>query len=672
MAVSIEKEIQELRDQIRHHEHRYYVLNDPEVSDFEFDQLMRRLQVLEHEHPELIAPDSPTQRVGGAPAAEFPKVRHSVPMISLDNTYSVDELRDFDRRVRELSGRSRLDYVGELKLDGLSMALIYEGGVLKRAVTRGDGVTGEEVTANAKTIRAVPLQIDKKKASVFARPEAFDRFEVRGEVMMPRAAFEKVNAQREAAGEPKFANPRNFAAGTMRLLDSRIVAERRLDMYVYHLLVNGVPPLAEHWKTLDTLGRMGFKVNPHRRLCHSFDELLDYIREWESKREGLGYEIDGVVVKVNDTRLWDELGSTAKSPRWAVAFKYPARQATTLVKDIRAQVGRTGTLTPVADLEPVDVGGVTVSHATLHNMDEIERLRVRIGDTVLIQRAGEVIPQVVKVVKQAAEGREFRMPKHCPVCGGEIHRAEGEVAYRCVNTACPAKLKESLRHFAGRRAMNIDGLGDALVDQLVARGLVKDVADLYALTHEQVANLERMGKTSASNLLLQIEGSRNAHLSRIIFALGIPFVGERTAQLLADHFGSMDKLAQASGEELEEVFEVGPKMAKGIREFFREKRNLEVMEKLRRAGLRFERQAARQQNNRLAGKQFVLTGTLPRYSRDEARKMIEAAGGRVTGSVSKKTDYLVVGGEAGSKLDKAKALRVTTIDEAELLKLLGK
>ena len=669
---SIENEIQKLRDQIRYHEHRYYVLNDPEISDFEFDQLMRRLQDLEREHPGLVTPDSPTQRVGGEPAEEFPKVRHSVPMISLDNTYSVEELRDFDRRVRELSGRSRVDYVGELKLDGLSMALTYELGVLTRGVTRGDGITGEEVTANVRTIRAVPLRIDKKKVGLLGRPEAWDRFEVRGEVIMPRAAFARLNAQREAAGEPKFANPRNSAAGTIRLLDSRIVAQRQLDMYLYQVLVNGTAPLAEHWKVLDALARMGFKVNRQRRLCHSFEEMLDYIQEWESKRETLDYEIDGIVVKMNETGLWDELGSTAKSPRWAVAYKYPARQATTVVKDIRAQVGRTGTLTPVADLEPVDVGGVTVSHATLHNMDEIERLGLRIGDTVLIQRAGEVIPQVVKVVKPAADGREFHMPKRCPVCGGDIYRAEGEVAYRCVNTACPAKLKESLLHFAGRRAMDIDGLGDALVDQLVDKGLVKDVADLYSLAHEQITNLERMGDKSASNLLSEIENSRNAELARIIFALGIPFVGERTAQLLADHFGSLDKLARESREELEEVFEVGPKMAEGIAEFFREKHNLQVLDKLRRAGLRFEQKAPRQKGGRLAGKQFVLTGTLPHYSRDEATKMIEQAGGRVTGSVSKKTDYVVAGSEAGSKLDKAKSLGVTILDEADWVKLLGR
>jgi DNA ligase (NAD+) len=669
VAKAIEKEIEKLRNDIRYHEHRYYVLDNPEISDFEFDKLMRRLQELEAQNPELVTPDSPTQRVGGQPAEEFPKVQHSVPMLSLDNTYSVDELKDFDRRVREISGRSKVEYVGELKLDGLSMALTYEDGVLTHGVTRGDGVEGEDVTANAKTIRSVPLRIDPKRSEVIGDPR---RFEVRGEVIMPRKAFEQTNAQREAAGEARFANPRNAAAGSMRQLDSRIVAQRKLDMFLYYLLVENREPLREHWQNLEALVKMGFKVNPNRRLCKSFEELMDYIQEWESKRDSLGYEIDGIVVKVNDIPLWGELGTTAKSPRWAIAYKYAARQATTRVMDIRAQVGRTGTLTPVADLEPVDVGGVTVSHATLHNMDEIARLGVKIGDAVLIQRAGEVIPQVVKVVKQAPEGREFSMPKQCPVCGGDVHRAEGEVAYRCVNSACPARLKESLLYFAGRRTMNIDGLGDALVDQLVDKELVHDVADLYALTHEQVANLERMGDKSASNLREEIENSKKASLARLIFALGIRFVGERTGQLLADHFASLDKLAQASEEALLEVEEVGPRVAEGILEFFREPRNLKVIEKLRKAGLQFEAAKVHKPEGNLAGKQFVLTGTLPRYSRDEAKKMIEEAGGRVTGSVSKKTDYVVVGADPGSKLDKARALGVKTIEEGELLKLLGR
>jgi DNA ligase (NAD+) len=669
VAKAIEKEIEKLRNEIRHHEYRYYVLDNPEISDYEFDQLMHRLQELEAQHPELITPDSPTQRVGGQPAEEFPKVRHSLPMMSLDNTYSVEELEDFDRRVRELSGRARVEYVGELKLDGLSMALTYEDGVLTHGVTRGDGFEGEDVTTNVKTIRSLPLRIDPKRMQVIGNPK---RFEVRGEVILPLKAFDQTNVQREAAGEARFANPRNAAAGSMRQLDSRIVAQRKLDMFLYYLLVENREPLREHWQNLEVLHQMGFKVNPHRRLCKSFDDLMAYIQEWESKRDSLEYEIDGIVVKVNDIRLWEELGSTAKSPRWAIAYKYAARQATTRVVNIRAQVGRTGTLTPVADLEPVDVGGVTVSHATLHNMDEIARRGVKIGDTVLIQRAGEVIPQVVKVAKPAAEGREFSMPKQCPVCGGEVHRAEGEVAYRCVNSACPARLKESLLYFAGRRAMNIDGLGEALVDQLVGKGLVHDVADLYDLTHEQLANLERMGDKSASNLREEIENSKKASLARLIFALGIRFVGERTGQLLAGHFASLDKLAQASEAELLEVEEVGPRVAESIREFFTEPRNLEVIAKLRKAGLQFEQAKVQKPQGALAGKQFVLTGTLPRYSRDEAKKMIEEAGGRVTGSVSKKTDYLVVGAEAGSKLEKARSLGVQTIDEEGLLSLLGR
>jgi len=668
LATSVEKEIEKLRQEIRYHEYRYYVLDDPEISDYEFDQLMRKLQDLEREHPELVTPDSPTQRVGGKPAEQFPKVRHQVPMMSLDNTYSVEELRDFDRRVHELSGRSRVEYVAELKLDGLSMSLIYEKGVLAHGVTRGNGVEGEDVTANVKTIGSVPLRIDERKLRVIGHPE---QFEVRGEVIMPLKMFERLNAQREAAGEPRFANPRNSAAGTIRQLDPRIVAQRKLDMFHYYLLVGGKVPLKEHWKALDTLADMGFKVNPHRRLCASFDELLEFVQEWETKRNELEYETDGVVVKVNDTRLWEELGNTAKSPRWAIAYKYPARQATTVVRDIRAQVGRTGTLTPVADLDPVNVGGVTVSHATLHNMDEIARLGLRIGDTVLIQRAGEVIPQVVKVVKHAPDGREFHMPSRCPVCGGDVFRAAGEVAYRCVNAACPARLKESLLHFAARHAMGIDGLGEALVDQLVDRGLVKDAADLYALTQDQLAALERMGKKSAANLISEIEGSKKVDLARVIFAVGIPFVGERTAQLLAEHFGSFERLAKASEVELEQVHEIGPKTAQGIVEFFAEERNRKLIEKLRAAGVRMEQEKAVKKGPQpLAGKQFVLTGTLPHYSRDEASRMIEEAGGRVVGSVSKRTDYVVVGAEPGSKLEKARSLGVKTIDEDELLKLL--
>jgi DNA ligase (NAD+) len=667
LAKSVQKQIEKLRQDLRYHEHRYYVLDDPEISDFEFDQLMRRLQDLEREHPQLLTADSPSQRVGGKPSDTFPKVRHSSPMISLDNSYSVDELRDFDRRVRELSGRENVEYVAELKLDGLSMALTYENGVLSHGVTRGDGMVGEDVTPNVRTIRSVPLRIDARKLKAIRGAQ---RFEVRGEVLMSRQAFEQMNAQREQAGAAKFANARNSAAGTMRMLDSSIVAARKLDMYLYYLLVDGAEPFPKHSQTLEALAKLGFKVNPNWRVCPSFEELLSYIQEWETKRDKQDYEIDGIVIKVNDTLLWSELGSTAKSPRWAAAYKYAARQATTRVIEIRAQVGRTGTLTPVADLEPVDVGGVTVKRATLHNMDEVERLGLKIGDTVLIQRAGEVIPQVVKVLKQDPDGREFHMPVKCPVCGEPVVRAEGEVAYRCVNVACPAQLKESLLHFASRRAMNIDGLGDSLVDQLVDKKMVRDVADLYSLTKEQVADLERMGEKSAANLIEEVTNSKNAELARVIFAIGIRFVGERTAQFLAEHFGLLDKLAKASAEELTEVEEVGPRIAESIAAFFGEKRNLEVIEKLRKAGLQFEQQkVARRKHQHLEGKQFVLTGTLPGLPREDAKKMIEDAGGRVTGSVSKKTDYVVVGADAGSKLDKAKALGIKTIDEAELIKL---
>jgi DNA ligase (NAD+) len=666
-SVGVQKEIERLREDIRYHEHRYYVLDDPEISDVKFDELVHRLQKLEDEHPELVTPDSPTQRVGGQPAEEFVKVRHSAPMLSLDNTYSLDELRDFDRRVRELSGREHVPYVAELKLDGLSMALTYEEGALTRGLTRGDGVTGEDVTQNVKTIRSVPLRVDSRKLGTIGHAETF---EVRGEVIMTHKAFGQANEQREKNGEQPFANPRNAAAGTIRQLDPRIVAQRNLDIFLYYMLVNGRPPLKEHWQVLEALQELGFKVNPYKRLAKSFDELTRYIQEMESKREELEYEIDGMVVKVNEIGLWDELGMTAKSPRWAIAYKYPAHQETTVVMDIRPQVGRTGTLTPVADLEPVSVGGVTVSHATLHNMDEVERLGVKIGDTVLVQRAGEVIPQVLKVTKHSPKGRAFRMPEHCPVCGGDVIRVEGEVAYRCVNAACPAQLKESLLHFAARHAMNINGLGESLVDQLVDKKIVQDVADLYGLEMEQLASLERMGRKSAQNLLEEIEKSKQAELARVIYAIGIRFVGERTAQLLAEHFGSMDKFRDAAPEELYEVEEIGPKVAQSIVEFFLEKRNRDVVEKLRKAGLQFEQKKHRT-GGTLEGKQFVLTGSLPSLSREEATHMIEETGGRVTGSVSKKTNYVVVGADPGSKLDKARSLGIRTIDEAGLRKLLG-
>jgi DNA ligase (NAD+) len=663
----IAREIEKLREEIRYHEHRYYVLDDPEISDVKFDELVHRLQQMEQKHPELVTPDSPTQRVGGQPAEQFAKVRHSAPMLSLDNTYSVDDLRDFDRRVRELSGRQHVPYVAELKLDGLSMALTYEDGMLTRALTRGDGITGEDVTHNVKTIRSVPLKIDSRKLNAISHAK---KFEVRGEVIMTHKAFRQANEQREQSGEQPFANPRNAAAGTVRQLDPKIVAKRNLDIFLYYLLVDGRTPLKEHWKVLEALEDLGFKVNPYRKLTKSFEELTAYIQEMEPKREKLEYETDGMVVKVNEIALWDELGVRAKSPRWAIAYKYPAHQETTVVNNIGTHVGRTGTLTPVADLEPVNVGGVTVSRATLHNMDEVERLGVKIGDTVLIQRAGEVIPQVLKVTRHAPDGKEFRMPTHCPVCGGDVIRVEGEVAFRCVNAACPAQLKESLLHFASRHAMNINGLGESLVDQLVDKKIVRDAADLYSLEQAQLAALERMGKKSARNLLQEIEQSKTAELARVVYAIGIRFVGERTAQFLADHFGSLDKLRAATAEALYEVEEVGPKIAQSIIEYFHEERNNRVIEKLRGAGLQFE-QKKRKAGGSLEGRQFVLTGSLPNLSREEAERMIEEAGGRVTGSVSKKTDYVVVGAEPGSKLEKARSLGTRMLDEAGLRKLIG-
>ncbi len=665
---AVRAKIEKLREIIREHEYRYYVLDDPKISDAEFDKLMNQLKALEAKYPDLVTPDSPTQRVGGSPREGFQTVRHKRPMLSLDNAFSYDELREFDRRVRELAGRERVEYVTEHKFDGLSMSLQYEGGVFARGVTRGDGTTGEDVTPNVRTIRSVPLRVD---SATLKKLRLAADFEVRGEIIMPRSAFEELNRQQEEQGGKRFANPRNAAAGAVRVLDPAITASRRLDFYAYMLLAGDRVPVKRHSDALEALTKLQFKVSRDWKLCRTLDEVLKYCEAWESRREKLPYEIDGIVIKVNDIALQEELGFTAKAPRWAVAYKYPAHQATTVVKDIQVNVGRTGVLTPVAILEPVQVGGVTVSRSTLHNMDEVQRLGVQIGDTVLIERAGEVIPHVLKVVKEGKNRRPFVMPKECPVCGTKIHKAEGEVAYRCVNAACPAKLKESLLHFAGRHAMNIDGLGAKIVDQLVDKGLVKDFADLYSLKLEQLAGLERMAEKSAQNLLDEIEASKSNSLARLIYALGIPFVGERTAQLLAEHFGSLDKLASATVEELSEVPEVGPKVAASIVEFFSEPANRKLVEKLRKAGLRFTEERKAPRDSRLAGKTFVFTGALAHRSREEAEELVVSHGGKVSSSVSKKTDYVVVGSEPGSKYDKAKSLGVTILDEAQFEKLLA-
>jgi DNA ligase (NAD+) len=661
MVKDVRQQIEELRNEIRRHEYLYYVLDQPEITDAEFDRLMRRLEELEAQHPELVTPDSPTRRVGGKPREGFVTAPHSSPMLSLDNALNEAELRDFDRRVRSLLGGESYRYVAELKLDGLSLAVRYREGVLVQALTRGDGLEGEDVTENARTIRSLPLRIHTDL------PE----LEARGEVIMHRAAFERLNEEREKAGLPRFANPRNAAAGSVRVLEPAITASRRLDFYAYFLLVNGNPYYDSHWEALEALARMGFKVNPHRRLCAGLEELLAFCREWEARRDELPYETDGVVAKVDSVRQQRLLGWTAKAPRWAIAYKFPARQEETVLEDVEVQVGRTGALTPVARLRPVTIGGVTVSRATLHNEDEIERLGVQIGDTVLVERSGDVIPKVVRVVRPGEHRRPFRMPDACPVCGGKVVRQEGEAASRCINTNCPARLKESVRHFAARGVMDIDGLGEALVDQLVDRGLVKSIADLYELKLEQLVELERMGEKSASKILANIERSREKPPARVLWGLGIPFVGERTAQILADTFGSLDRIAEADEETLQQAEEVGPKVARSIYQFFREPHNRELVERLRKAGLRFEQEGGKKPGGPLAGLTFVLTGTLPHLTREQAKARIEAAGGKVAGSVSRKTAYVVAGAEAGSKLEKARELGIPVIDEEKLLEMTG-
>ena len=653
-------EIENLRAELRRHEHLYYVLDQPEITDAEYDALMRGLRRLEDQFPELAAPDSPTQRVGGKPREGFVKVRHSSPMMSLDNALNEGELRDFDRRVRELLGGAAYRYVAELKLDGLSMAAHYRNGRFVQAVTRGDGTVGEDVTENARTIRSLPLRVDTP----------LEAFETRGEAIMNRRAFERLNAGRDERGLARFANPRNAAAGSLRVLEPQVTASRRLDYFAYLLLSDGRLAHDSHWQSLEELSRMGFKVNPNRRLCGSVEEALAFCAEWEARRDGLPYEIDGIVLKVDSVEQQRMLGFTAKAPRWAIAFKYAARQAVTAVEDIEVQVGRTGALTPVARLKPVVVGGVRVANTTLHNEDEIERLGLEIGDDVVIERSGDVIPKVVRVHALGSYRRKFQMPSRCPVCGGTVVREEGESARRCINTNCSARLKESILHFASRGVMNIDGMGEALVDQLVDRGMVAGLADLYDLTAAKLLSLERMGPKSAANILRNIENSKSNPLPRVLTALGIRFVGERTAELLAEEFGGMDTIAAVGVEALQEAPEVGPKVAESVFQFFREPRNQELVRRLRAAGLRFEYQSARPSGGAVEGLTFVLTGTLPTLTREEAKRLIEIAGGKVSGSVGKKTNYVVAGEDAGSKLAKARALGVQVVNEARLLELI--
>lgn len=666
--------IEELREELRHHEHMYYVMDAPEISDQAFDVLMNELKRLEADHPELLTPDSPTQRVGGKPAEGFKKVRHSRPMLSLDNAYSEEELRDWDRRVRGLAGNAKVEYTTELKLDGLSIALHYEadkkgGARLVYGLTRGDGQTGEDVTSNIRTIRSVPLTISAERLQKSGVPQDF---EVRGEVVMPEAAFTKMNEEREKQGLAAAVNPRNAAAGTLRTVEPSIVAQRRLDLYAYFLLSGGeYLPMGQE-AILDALTMLGFRVNPHRGRVHKVEEMLEFIHSAEKRRATLGYNIDGVVLKVDAQATQQRLGYTGRAPRWALAYKFTAEQALTQMRDILISVGRSGKLTPTAYLNPVFVGGATISRATLHNADWIERMGLRIGDWVKVERGGDVIPKVAEIVEDADHPRgtaRFVYPTICPECGNAAAREEGEADYRCVNVDCPALLRGTLEHWGSRGVMNIEGLGEAAVAQLRERELVRSVADLYKLTEEQLLTLERFGKKSARTLINQIESSKHAGLARVLMGLGIRFVGERTAETLAQEFGSIDAIVNATEEDLARVEEVGPRISRGILDFFSRPSNRQLIEHLHAAGVNMTAEK-KQRSTQLAGLTIVLTGTLPTLSRDGAKATIEAAGGKVSGSVSKKTSYVVAGEEAGSKLDKARELKVPVLDEAGLLKLL--
>jgi DNA ligase (NAD+) len=700
-----EQELQELRDTLRHHEHLYYVEDAPEITDAQYDALMNKLKKIEAEHPELVTPDSPSQRVGGKPKEGFAKMPHSRPMLSLDNAYNETELRAWEQRVRDaLPSSEKVRYACELKLDGLSLALHYQPGTngsahLERGLTRGDGSTGEDVTTNVRTIRSVPLSVSAAKLKAAGLPQSF---EVRGEVVLPQTAFAKMNEEREAAGMTPAANPRSAAAGTIRTLEPNIVAQRRLDFYAYFLLQDGETLLPAQSETLEALRKAGFRVNQHVRPVKNIDEVIAFVADAEPLRDTLGYEIDGVVVKVDATSQQRRLGFTGKAPRWAIAYKFAARAGITKLEDVLFQVGRTGKLTPVAALAPVSIGGTTVTRATLHNADEIERLGVRIGDFVSVERGGDVIPKIVEVVEDKAHPRGAKkivFPKNCPVCASELQRIEGEVDWRCVNNSCPARVREELLHWAARGVMNIEGLGDAMVAQLLGQSaelagdaeaevmeegapvvtrkpLIHTIADLYRLKREQLLGLERVGEKTADALLAQIKRSKEAGLARVLLGLGIRFVGERTAQLLAAHFGSMEELERAASQDpekaseaLEEVTEVGPKVAQAIVEFFSVEKNKELVRDL--ASLELTMTAEKRvTTSTLEGLTFVLTGTLPNLTRESAKEKIELAGGRVSGSVSKKTNYLVAGEEAGSKLDKATSLGVAVVDEAGLLELL--
>jgi DNA ligase (NAD+) len=659
MKSPFETEISNLRTQIEYHNNLYYQNSSPEISDFEFDKLLQKLKQLEIEHPELVTPDSPTQRVGGK-SEGFVNFTHRVPLMSLDNSYSLDDLRDFDERCQKLADGRNVEYVAELKIDGLSVSIHYEKGILTVGATRGDGQTGDDVTANVKTIRQIPLKL---------KADFPDELEVRGEAYLSRSNFARINAELEMQEEKLFANPRNCASGTLRMLDSAVVASRRLEIFPYDVWSGNQKPFASHWENFEWLEKNGFTVNPNRRLCKNFDELVEFINEMQAIRDSFDYEIDGVVVKVNSTNLQSEFGSTSKFPRWAIAYKYAAMQAITRLNSISVQVGRTGALTPVANLEPVQLAGTTVSRASLHNEDEIKRLDLKIGDYVLIEKSGEIIPQVLEVVtsKRTGNERDFVFPISCPVCESDVLRPEGEAVTRCINDVCPAKVKGRLMYFSTRKAMDIEGLGEILIENLVDSGIVKDVADLYSLDLETISNLERMAEKSATKVLDQIEASKNRGLQKLLFGMDIRHVGERYAKILSNQFRSIENLANATVEQLDDIPEIGLAVAESVHNWFHDERNLDLVHRLRDSGVKLdvdESTSAKLDEN-FVGKTFVLTGKLEQFTRDEAAKLIEDRGGRVSSSVSKKTDFVVAGSEAGSKLTKAESLGVAVLSEDE-------